>query len=97
MAKSAVDKYGKENLVVVIGSPDADSSELYAETLINGDPAWIGPLAGVALDLPVYHILEPEIKKQIDPKIREDHLALMEMALDVEGIRTGLNRARKKD
>ena len=97
MAKSAVDKYGKENLVVVIGSPDADSSELYAETLINGDPAWIGPLAGVALDLPVYHILEPEIKEQIDPKICEDHLALMEMALDVEGITKGLNRVRKKD
>jgi hypothetical protein len=92
-----VEKYGKENLVVVLGSPDADSSELYAETLINGDPAWMGPLAGVALDLPVYHVLEPVIKDQIDPEISKEHLGLMEIALDVDGITKGLNRARKKE
>ncbi len=82
--------------MVILGAPDADSAELYAETVINGDPSWAGPLAGVAMDLPVYHIMEPEIKAQIDPKVYQEHLALMEVALDVPKITEGLNRVRKK-
>ena len=97
MAKKAADTHGKDNLIVILGSPDADSSELYAETLINGDPSWTGPLAGVALDLPVFHIMEPEIKEQLDPEVYKEHLELMEIALDVEAISAGLNRVRKKN
>ncbi len=97
MAKKAAETHGKDNLIVILGSPDADSSELYAETLINGDPSWTGPLAGVALDLPVFHIMEPEIKEQLDPEVYKEHLELMEIALDVEAISKGLNRVRKKD
>ena len=83
--------------MVILGSPDADSSELYAETLINGDPTWAGPLAGVALGLPVFHILEPEITRQIDPALYEKHLAVMEIALDVEKMTRALNRVRGVD
>lgn len=82
-------------MVVILGAPDADSAELYAETVINGDPSWTGPLAGVAMKLPVYHIMEPEIKAQIDPKVYEEHLGLMEIALEVNKIAVGLNRVRK--
>ncbi len=82
--------------MVILGAPDADSSELYAETVVNGDPSWAGPLAGVAMDLPVYHIMEPEIKAQIDPAVYKEHLELMEIALDVEKIAEGLNRVRNK-
>lgn len=89
-----MEEYGKENLLVILGSPNADSTELYAETLINGDPSWIGPLAGVALKLDVYHIVEPEIKEQIDQGTFEKHIALMEMALDVDDIIKGIKRAR---
>jgi len=96
MVKKATDTFGNDNLVVVLGSPDADSSELYAETLINGDPSWMGPLAGVSLKLPVYHIMEPEIKSQIAPEVYKEHLELMEIALDVEAITQGLDRVRKK-
>ncbi len=79
-----------------MGAPDADSSELYAETLINGDPSWAGPLAGVALDLPVYHIMEQEMTAQIEPSVYKEHLELMEIALDVEKITEGLDRVRRK-
>jgi len=96
MVKKAADTFGNDNLVVVLGSPDADSSELYAETLINGDPSWMGPLAGVSLNLPVYHIMEPEVKSQINPEVYKEHLELMEIALDVEAITKGLDRVRKK-
>ena len=89
-----MEKYGKENLIVILGAPGADSAELYAETLVHGDPSWVGPLTGVALGLPVFHIMEPEIKAQISPEVFNKHLALMEIALDVEKITEGLKRVR---
>ena len=82
-------------MIVVLGAPDADSAELYAETVISGDPSWAGPLAGVALELPVYHILEPVIKTQIEPAVYKEHLELMEIALDVERISKALDEIRK--
>ncbi len=83
-------------MVAILGAPDADSAELYAETLVHGDPSWLGPLAGVALRLPVYHIMEPEIRSQVDPALCKQHLALFEIALDVDKITQGLNRVRDR-
>jgi len=60
----------------------------------HGDPTWAGPLAGVALGLPVYHIIEPEIKAQIDPACYEEHLKLMEIALEVDKISQTLAKVR---
>ena len=93
--KAFIDQNGTDDVIVIIGSPDADSSELYAETVTNGDPSWAGPLAGVPLGLPVFHIMEPEIKSQVDPALYKEHLELLEIALDVEKITEGLNRVRK--
>ena len=95
MVKKITEEYGRDNLVAMLGAPDADSAELYAETLINGDPSWLGSLAGVSLNLPVYRIMEPEIKAQIDPAIFQEHLELLEIAMDVDKITEGLNRVRK--
>ena len=94
--KTYIDQNGKDDVVVIIGAPDANSSELYAETLTNGDPSWAGPLAGVKLELPVFHIMEPEIVSQVDPVLYKEHLELMEIALDVEKITEGLSRVRNK-
>jgi betaine reductase len=85
---------GKDDLVVILGAPDADAAELYAESVVNGDPSWAGPLGGVALRLPVFHILEDEIKSQIDPELYKEHLELMEMVLDIEKIKKVLERVR---
>jgi len=82
-------------VIVVLGAPDADSAELYAETVISGDPSWAGPLAGVSLGLPVYHIMESVIKEQIEPAVAKEHLELMEIALDVERISQALDKIRK--
>ena len=78
----------------MLGSPNPDSSELYAETVVNGDPTWAGPLAGVSMKLPVFHIVEPEIRNQIPNELYEKHLAIMEVALDVEKVAEALNRVR---
>ena len=85
---------GKDSLVVILGAPDADAAELYAESVVNGDPSWAGPLAGVALQLPVFHVLEDTIKSQIDPEVYKEHLELMEMVLDVEKISQVLKQVR---
>jgi|TARA_B100001964_G_scaffold202620_1_gene231117 hypothetical protein len=80
--------------IVVLGQPDADSAEITAETVHNGDPTWVGPLAGVPLGLPVYHILEDEIKGQIDADMYENEVGLMALTMDKEQIVEGLDRAR---
>lgn len=95
--KKVVEQYGKDNVVVILGTPDANSAELYAETVVHGDPSYAGPLAGIALGLPVFHIMEPEMKAQIKPSVYKEHLGLMEIALDVEKIAQNLNRVRCKN
>lgn len=77
---------GAENMIVLLGQPDANSSAVFAETVTRGDPTWAGPLAGVPLGLPVYHILEPEIKAQIDPALYDQHAGLLELSADVDEI-----------
>lgn len=39
--------------------------------------------------------MEPEMKVQIAPAVYKEHLALMEIALDVERISQALNKVRK--
>lgn len=80
--KQLAERYGREAMVVVLGSPDAESARVYAETVTNGDPAWAGPLAGVSLKLPVLHVLDEAIKQEVDPRVYDEQVALMEMALD---------------
>lgn len=74
---------GSTDLVVILGSPDPESAELFAETLREGDPTWAGPLAGVPLGLPSYHMTEPEIRAAVDASVYGHQIELMEMVLDV--------------
>lgn len=82
--KELAEKHGKENIIVVLGSSEAESAGLTAETVSKGDPTFAGPLGGVQLELPVYHILE--LKEQIDGAAYEEHVGMMEMVLDVDKI-----------
>ncbi len=84
--KRVVEQLGSENLMVVLGSPNAESSEVFARTVTQGDPSYAGPLAAVPLGLPVYHILEGEIREQIDPAVYEQQVGIMEIALDTAQI-----------
>ena len=85
--KGLVDQYGSENLVVVLGAADLEAIEVAAETVTLGDPAYVGPLAGVQLGLPVVHILEKDVKEQIDPGVYDEQVGLLEMTLDVDAVR----------
>ena len=78
----AAKQYGAENVVVLLGSSDADGAGLYAETVTAGDPTYAGPLAGVSLGLPVYHVFDETIKGEADPRVWEEQISMMEMVLD---------------
>ncbi len=86
---------GTEDMVVLLGTPNAESSRLYGLTVTEGDPSWAGVLAGVRLNLPVFHITEPEIKSQIDPEVFQDQVGLAEMVLDTEEIFQALQQVRQ--
>jgi betaine reductase len=60
--------------------------EVGSRTVMDGDPSWAGPLAGEALRLKVFHVLEPEIKDQIPPDVYEEELMLLELAVGDEKI-----------
>ena len=95
--KSLVDEHGADDLVVVLGAADLESLEVTAETVTVGDPAYVGPLAGVQLGLPVVHIIEEDIKEQVDPQVYEDQVGLLEMTLDVEQVREALKAFPGRD
>ncbi len=80
--------------MVLLGTPTPESSRLYAMTVDQGDPSWAGALAGAALGLPAYHIVEPEIKEQIDPSTYEAEVGLAELVLDSEEISKALKEVR---
>jgi hypothetical protein len=82
--KELCDKYGNENLIVLLGGAEAEASGLAAETVSTGDPTFAGPLAGVPLGLKAYHIVE--LKEEIDEAVYEEQIAMMEMVLDVDSI-----------
>jgi betaine reductase len=94
--KAFAEQFGKENIVVLLGGADAEASGLIAETVIAGDPAYAGALTGVQLGLPAYHVLEPEIKKEVDPAVWEKNIAMMEMVLSVDDIVREVSSIRQK-
>ena len=80
--------------MVLLGTPTAESSRLYAISVTSGDPSWAGALAGVALGLPVYHITEADVKAQIPPEVYQEHIALMEMVMETADIADALRTVR---
>jgi glycine reductase len=84
--KDLVEKYGAENIIVIIGGAEAEAAGLAAETVTAGDPTYAGPLAGVPLGLRVYHAVEPEFKESVDAEVYDEQISMMEMVLDVDEI-----------
>jgi glycine reductase len=83
-------------VVVLLGTPTPESSELYATTVTEGDPSWAGPLAGVALNLPVYHILDPEVRALVPEDTYQSEIGVAEYSLDAEAINRAVRQVREK-
>ena len=94
--KEAAEKYGADDVVVVLGSSDAEGAGIYAETVTAGDPTFAGPLAGVALGLPVYHIFEDAVRAEADATEWENQISMMEMVLDTEALAKAVAEMREQ-
>jgi betaine reductase len=94
LIKRIVDEIGGDDIVVMLGAADAEAVEVAAETVRDGDPAWVGPLAGVQLGLPVLHVFEDDVKEQADDGVYEAQIGFFEMTLDVDGVKDAMKRAR---
>ena len=84
--RKLVEQMGTDDVVAVLGANSAAAVEMTALTLKSGDPSYAGALAGVALGIPSFHILEPEIIGQIDAALYERELALSALAMDVDEV-----------
>jgi len=89
-------QHGPENLLVLLGSPDAESAQISAETVVLGDPTYAGALTEVQLGLDVYHILEKQIRSEIPEEVFEEQVGLMADVLDAEGIADMLSSIRSQ-
>ena len=97
LIKRIVEERGSEGIVVILGAADAEAVEVAAETVREGDPAWVGPLAGVQLDLPVLHVFEDEVKEQADPAVYEAEIGFFAMTLDVAEVTQAIRQARREE
>ena len=94
--KRLADEHGAEQLLVILGAPDAEAAEIAAETVILGDPTYAGALAEVQLGLPVYHVLEDEIRSQIDDDVWEEQVGVMADVLEAEEISEAVKGMREQ-
>ena len=78
------DKVPRSNIIVVLGASDLDGVMISAETVTTGDPSFSGPLAGVSLGLPVYHILEPEVRAAVPEDVYEENVGIWALAVEPE-------------
>jgi glycine/sarcosine/betaine reductase complex component A len=92
--KRLADEHGSDSLLVLLGSPDAESAGIAAETVVLGDPSWAGPLAGVQLGLPVYHILEDDMRAAVPEDTWEEQVGLMVDVLEVDAIAEAVREFR---
>lgn len=80
------DKVPRSDIIVVLGASDLDGVMISAETVTTGDPSFSGPLAGVSLGLPVYHILEPEVRAAVPEDVYEENVGIWALAVEPERI-----------
>lgn len=92
--KELTEKYGAENILVLLGAAEAESAGLAAETVTAGDPTFAGCLAGVSLGLAVYHVVEEAIKSGVSEDVYEDQIGMMEMVLECDEIAEEMSSIR---
>jgi betaine reductase len=97
IAESEKDGNVAADIVVVLGASDLEGALISAETVTSGDPSFTGPLAGVSLKLPVYHILEPEMKEAIPEEIYEKNAGIWLLTVDTEAIGKAFKAIRDKN
>ena len=86
--------HGPRNLLVLLGAPDPEAAEIAAETVVSGDPAYAGALAGAQLGLDVYHVLDDDVRAVIPDDVWEAQIGLMADVLDAEALASAVRSMR---
>ena len=63
---------------------------------MSGDPTYAGALAGVSLNLPVFHVLEPDVRAASSGDVYAEQVELMEGVLESDRIIEAVQRVRNK-
>ena len=92
--KELAEKYGRDNIVVLLGAPTPDSCQIQFETVTTGDPSYAGPLGGVELGLEAYHVFESCVKAVIEPEQYAELIETLEMGLEADEIVSKLAEIR---
>ena len=82
--KNLADEHGKDQVLVVLGAPDAEAAEIAAETIVEGDPTYAGALTEAQLGLDVYHILDDEISQAVPDDVWDDQIGVMADVLEAD-------------
>lgn len=89
-SQEAISRLAKANdptlLLVLLGAPDPEAAEISAETVILGDPAYAGALAGAQLGLDVYHVLDDAVRAEVPDDVWEEQIGLMADVLDADAL-----------
>lgn len=78
--KAQAEKYGSQELIIVSGVNQPAALRIMVQTFSAGDPSFAGPLAGVALGLKTYHILE--LKEFIPAEVWNEQMSMYELELE---------------
>lgn len=84
--KRLADEHGRDNVVVLLGAPDPESAEIAAETVVIGDPSYAGALAEAQLGLPVFHVLEEDIRTLVPDDVWDEQIGVMADVLDAAAL-----------
>jgi betaine reductase len=84
--KKLAEQYGAENLLIVLGINQPATIQIMAQTFKNGDPSFAGPLAGLALNIESYHILE--LQTHIPAEVWEREMGMYELEIEDETRKT---------
>lgn len=90
------EQHGREGLLVILGSPDPESAEIAAETVVLGDPTYAGPLAEAQLGLDVYHVLEDEVRRALPEDVFEEQVGVMADVLEAGTIAAAVRAMRER-
>ena len=96
IAENSRDGNAPDEIIVVLGASDIEGALISAETVTVGDPSFSGPLAGVSLGLPVFHILEPEVREAIPEDIYEENVGIWMLTVDTEKMGKEFRAIREK-
>jgi hypothetical protein len=86
--------HGPTELLVLLGAPDPEAAEIAAETVVVGDPAYAGALAGAQLGLDVYHVLEDDVRADIPDDVWEEQIGVMADILEGDALATAVASMR---